>query len=74
MEFMRILPKEASQFDILLYQMVYMPLVCSTLTNDIKRLKAKFTYGYRPGAPVINVFICNKHGEENSVYDENRRI
>jgi hypothetical protein len=69
---MRILPKEASRFDIPLCRMVYMPLVCPTLANDIKRLEAKFIYGYRPGAPVFYVSICNKHGEERSVSDEEK--
>jgi hypothetical protein len=64
---MRITPKEFSRFDILLCQMVYMPLVRPT--NDIKRLEAEFTHGYWPGAPVFYVSICNKHGEEWSVKD-----
>jgi hypothetical protein len=38
-EGMRMLPKEASRFDILLCQMVYMPLVRPTLAHDIKRLE-----------------------------------
>jgi hypothetical protein len=37
---MRILPKEVSRFDMLLCQMVYMPLVRPTLANDIKKLEA----------------------------------
>ena len=55
---------DKSQFHILLYRMVYMPLVRPTLTIDIKRLEAKFTHGYWPGAPV-----CNNKGEEQSVKD-----
>jgi hypothetical protein len=51
-EGMRILPKEVSRFDIPLCRMVYMPLVRPTLANDIKRLEAEFTHGYRPGSPV----------------------
>jgi hypothetical protein len=67
---MRISSKEISRFDIPLCQMVYMPLVRPILANDIKRLEAKFTHGYRPGTPVFNVSICNEHGEERSVKDE----
>jgi hypothetical protein len=33
--------------------MVYMPLVHPTLANDIKRLEAKFTHGYRHGVPMF---------------------
>jgi hypothetical protein len=62
-ESMRILPKEASKFDIPLCHMVYMPLVRPTLANDIKRLEAEFTHGYRPGAPMFYVSICNEHGK-----------
>jgi hypothetical protein len=70
-EGMRISLKEVSRFDIPLCQMVYMPLVHPTLANDIKRLEAEFTHGYRLGAPVFHVSICNKHGEERFVKDEN---
>jgi hypothetical protein len=49
--------------------MVYMPLVHPTLANDIKRLEAEFTHGYRPGAPVFYVSIYNGKGEEWSVKD-----
>jgi hypothetical protein len=69
-EGMQISPKDASRFDIPLCRMVYMPLVCPTLTNDIKRLVAKFTHGYRPGAHVFYVSICSEKGEERSVKDE----
>jgi hypothetical protein len=69
-ESMRILPKEVSRFDIPLCRMVYMPLVRPTLANDIKRLEAEFTHGYRPGAPVFYVSICNEHSEEWYVKDE----
>jgi hypothetical protein len=67
---MRILPKEVSRFDIPLCQMIYMPLVRPTLGNDIKKLEAKFTHGYRRGAPVFYVSICNKYSEEQAVKDE----
>jgi hypothetical protein len=63
-EGMRISPKDASRFDILLCQMVYMPLVRPTLANDIKRLEAEFTHGYWPGTPVFYVSICNEKEEE----------
>lgn len=66
---MRMLPKEASRFDILLCRMVYMPLVRPTLACDIKRLEAEFTHGYQPGAPVFNVSITNEHGGEQFVKD-----
>jgi hypothetical protein len=68
-EGMRMLPKEASRFDIPLCRMVYMLLVRPTLTHDIKRLEAEFTHGYRPGAPVFYVSITNEHGEERFVKD-----
>jgi hypothetical protein len=66
---MKISPMEESQFHIPLCRRLYMPLVHPTLTNDIKRLEAKFTHGYRPGAPVFYVSICNDKGEERSVKD-----
>jgi hypothetical protein len=69
-EGMRISPKNASRFDIPLCRMVYMPLVRPTLTNDIKRLEAEFTHGYRPGAPVFYVSISNEKGEEQSLMEE----
>jgi hypothetical protein len=47
-----------------------MLLVRPTLAIDIKRLEAEFTHGYRPGAPVFYVSLCNKKGEERSVKDE----
>jgi hypothetical protein len=68
-EGMRMLPKEASRFDIPLCRMVYMPLVRPTLAHDIKRLEAEFIHGYRPSAPVFYVSITNKHGEERFVKD-----
>jgi hypothetical protein len=66
-EHMRISPKEASRFDIPLCRMVYMPLVRPTLASDIKRLEAEFAHGYRAGASVFYVSICNERGEERSV-------
>jgi hypothetical protein len=66
---MQIQPKEASRFDILLWQMVYMPLVCPTLTHDIKRLEAEFTHRYRPGSLMFYVSITNENGEERHVKD-----
>jgi hypothetical protein len=66
---MRISPMEESRFHIPLCRMVYMPLVRPTLAIDIKRLEAEFTHGYRPGAPVFYVSICNDKGEERSVKD-----
>jgi hypothetical protein len=69
-EGMRIMPKEASRFDIPLCQMVYMPLVRPTLANDIKRLEAEFTHGYRPGAPVFYVSTNDMHRDERFVKDE----
>jgi hypothetical protein len=69
-EGMRISPKDASRFDIPLCRMVYMPLVRPTLNIDIKRLEADFTHGYRPGAPVFYVSICNEKGEERTVMEE----
>jgi hypothetical protein len=67
---MRISPLEESRFHIPLCRMVYMLLVRPTLTNDIKRLEAEFTYGYRLRAPVFYVSICNDNGEERFVMDE----
>ena len=68
-EGMRLSPKEASRFDILLCRMIYMPLVCPTLAQDIKRLEAEFTNGYRPGASVYYVSTTNENGEERLVKD-----
>jgi hypothetical protein len=68
-EGLRIPPKEASRFDIPLCWMVYMPVVRPTLAYDIKKLEAEFTHGYRPGASVFDVSICNLDGEELSVKD-----
>jgi hypothetical protein len=68
-EGMRIQPKEVSKFDILLYRMVYMPLVRPTLAHDIKRLEAKFTHGYRLGASVFYVSITNEYRDERFVKD-----
>ena len=69
-ENMRISRKEVSRFHIPLCKMVYMPLVRSTLANDIKRLEAEFIHGYRPRASMFYVSICNKHGYQWSMQDE----
>jgi hypothetical protein len=66
---MRLLPKEASRFDILLYRMIYMPLVRPTLVHDIKRLEAKFICGYRPRTSVFYMSTSNKDGVEMLVKD-----
>lgn len=66
-ENMRILPTEASRFHIPLCRMIYMPLVRPTLASDIKRLEAEFAHGYREGASVFYVSLCNERGEERSV-------
>jgi hypothetical protein len=58
-EGMRISPKEASRLNIPLCRMVYMLLVRPTLANDIKRLEAEFIHGYRHGAPIFYISICN---------------
>jgi hypothetical protein len=42
----------------------------SKVANDIKRLEAGFTHGYRPGAPMLYVSICSEKEEERSVKDE----
>jgi hypothetical protein len=67
---MRISPKEASRFDIPLCMMVPMPLVQPTLGSDIKRLEAD---GYRPGANIFYVSLCDENGEERSVTDEDQQ-
>src|SRR5450759_494978 len=72
-EHMRISPKEASRFDIPLCRMIYMPLVWPTLASDIKRLEAEFSHGYRAGASVFYVSICNDRGEERSVTSEDTK-
>jgi hypothetical protein len=72
-EHMRINPKEASRFDIPLCRMIYMPLVRPTLDSDIKRLEAEFSHGYRHGASVFYVTLCNERGEERSVSDAEMR-
>ena len=50
---MRLSPKEASRFDISLCQMIYMPLVYSTLAQDIKRLEVEFIHGYGHRASAV---------------------
>jgi hypothetical protein len=54
----------------MVYAEWYMLLVRPTLTNDIKRLEAKFTPKYRPGALVFYVSICNEVGEQRLVSEE----
>ena len=49
-----------------------MPLVRPTLATDIKKLEPEFTHGYRPGASVFYISICNEKGEERSVTDEDK--
>jgi hypothetical protein len=72
-EHMRINPKEASRFDIPLCRMIYMPLVRPTLESDIKRLEAEFFHGYRHGASIFYVTLCNERGEERSVSEAEMR-
>jgi hypothetical protein len=72
-EHMRINPKEASRFDIPLCRMIYMPLVRPTLDYDIKRLEAEFSHGYRHGASVFYVTLCNERGEERSISEAEMR-
>jgi hypothetical protein len=72
-DYMWIIPKEASRFDIPLCRMIYMPLVRPTLASDIKRLEAEFAHGYRAGASVFYVSICNERGEERSVSSEDTK-
>jgi hypothetical protein len=55
-----------------LHLTVYMPLVRPTLANDIKRLEAEFTHGYKPGSAVFYVSICNEVGEERLVSEEEK--
>ena len=50
--------------------MVYMPLVRPTLESEIKRLEAQFAHGYRHGANVFYVTLCNERGEEKFVNEE----
>jgi hypothetical protein len=72
-DYMWIIPKEASRFDIPLCRMIYMPLVRPTLAFDIKRLEAEFAHGYRVGTSVFYVSICNERGEERSVSSEDTK-
>jgi hypothetical protein len=72
-EHMRINPKEASRFDIPLCRMIYMPLVRPTLESDIKRLEAEFFHGYRHGASIFYVTLCNERGEERSISEAEMR-
>jgi hypothetical protein len=72
-EHMRINPKEASRFDIPLCRMIYMPLVRPTLEYDIKHLEAEFSHGYRHGASIFYVTLCNERGEERAVSEAEMR-
>ena len=71
-ESMRISPKNASRFDIPLCRMLYMPLVRPTLATDIKKLETEFIHGYRSGAPIFYVSICNEKEEKQSVTDKDK--
>ena len=73
-EAMRLLPKEASRFNIPLCRMIYMPLVRPTLTQDIKRLEVEFIHGYRPRASVFYVSTTNENEEEKLVKDVDTSI
>ena len=66
---MRLSPKETSRFDIPLCRMIYMPLVCPTLAQDIKRLEVEFTNDYKLGASVFYVSTMNENEEERLVRD-----
>ena len=68
---MQILSKEVSKFDIPLCQIVYMPLVRSTLAHNIKRLEVEFTHGYWSCTLVFYVSITNELRDERFVKDVN---
>ena len=72
-ELMRISPKEASHFDILLCQMVSMPLVRPTLFSDVKRLQAEFSHGYCLSASKFYVSLCDENGKERTVIAKNQQ-
>ena len=61
-EGMRLLPKKASKFDILLYQMIYIPLILPTFIHGIKKLEAEFTHGYRPETFMFSMSTTNENG------------
>jgi len=71
-EAMRIIPKEESQFFILLCCLLPMPIVHLCLGFDIKRLEVDFTYGYRPSSSIFYVFICNEKGETQNLSTDDR--
>ena len=58
--------------DIPLYHMIGLQVVRPALTVDIKKLKADFVHGYRPGAAVFYVSTTNFQGLEREVMQEER--
>ena len=58
--------------DILLCQMISLQVIWLALTMDIKKLKADFVHGYRPGAAVFYISIMNFQGSEREVQKEDR--
>jgi hypothetical protein len=50
--------------------LLYMLLVRPTLGNDIKKLEAEFTHGYRPRTLVFYVSIYKEHSEEQPIKNE----
>jgi hypothetical protein len=52
--------------------MVYIPLVCPTLASNIKRLKAKFTNGYKIEANVFYVFLTYEKRKKKIVIDDEK--
>jgi hypothetical protein len=74
-EGMRMLPKEASRFDIPLCRMVYMPLVRPILAHDIKRLEAEFIHRYWLGAKLAsNHHLRSLCGRMFFICDGNHRF
>ena len=64
------IPKEVSRLNVPLCWMVYMPLICSILVHDIKKLEVEITYKYWPRASLFYVSIYNEHCEVRSVKTE----
>lgn len=54
--------------------MVYIPLICTTLASDIKKLEAKFINGYKIEANVFYVFLTYEKREEKIVIDDEREM
>jgi hypothetical protein len=50
-----------------------MPLVRPTLASDIKHLEAEFAHGYRAGASIFYVSICNEPSKERTVSSEDTK-